>query len=573
PVFVQAEARGVQRPLVGRVVAVFALGTAVFSAAVWVYGPWILHVLYDGKYDAYAGHLWMVALLPLVLAVSNVAQAALRAQERPEGVFAARAAAGGVAATVGAAAVYAFGVAGALASDLASASTEAAIMLGLIYRGRPRVAASGGHDAGRGADPARRHVLVGAFACGPGRGSEPGQGWQVASRLAQRHDVTALVYSGFQPVIEAELAVRPVPGLRFVYYHLPFEAARHHARGEERHGFREQLHYIFWSLGARRLVRRLHEETPFALVHHASLMRYWSSSPVVAARGVPFLWGPVGGGETAPPPFVRAMAWKGRLRARLREAVREASHALPAVRETARRATVGLAATDESAARMRRLGATAVETAPASVALDEKDADRLGQIGPPPEGPFTALFVGRLLDWKGVDLGLRAFAQACSDARDEGTPEMDGARFVVVGDGAERDRLQSLARSLGVAADFRGAVPRPEALAALEGAHVFVHPSLHDSGGYATLEALAAGRPVVCLTLGGPGVQVGPTVPPSPEVGVAAAAHTPEQAVADMAAALRRLAADPSLRARMGAAGRARVAAHFRWPLVVARTA
>src|SRR2546430_4418443 len=34
------------------------------------------------------------------------------------------------------------------------------------------------------------------------------------------------------------------------------------------------------------------------------------------------------------------------------------------------------------------------------------------------------------------------------------------------------------------------------------------HPSLHDSGGWVCLEAMAAGRPVICLDLGGPGYQV-----------------------------------------------------------------
>ena len=37
---------------------------------------------------------------------------------------------------------------------------------------------------------------------------------------------------------------------------------------------------------------------------------------------------------------------------------------------------------------------------------------------------------------------------------------------------------------------------------------MLIHPSLHDSGGWVCLEAMAAGRPVICLDLGGPGLQV-----------------------------------------------------------------
>ena len=574
PAFVQATASGSARRLVRSIGLGLGGATVVFAALVFVFGPEALHLLYDGQYDGYAHLLWMVAVLPLVLVVSNVGQAVLRAQERPEAVFAARSAAAGVAATLGAASTFVFGVAGALASDLVSATAEAAVMVSLIRRGAARILESGGHAAGRGPDPSRRHVLVAAFACEPGRGSEPGQGWQVASRLAAHHDVTAVVYAGFRPAIEAYLARTPVPGLRVAYYRLPFEPARHHAAGEPWSGFAEQFHYIAWTLGARGLVRRLYDASPFDAAVHASFMRYWSPSPAAALVGVPFVWGPVGGGETAPPAFVAAMPWRGRLRARLRQTIRAASHALPPVRTTARRATLALATTPESARRMERLGARAVEVARASVALEQAEAVRLGALPPPPDGPLTFLFTGRLLDWKGVDLGLRAFARACAASATAAVPggapdALAGARFVVLGEGPERARLEALAASLGVTAEFRGNRPRPEALATLAHAHVQVHPSLHDSGGYATLEALAAGRPVVCLDLGGPAVQVRVDAG-EPEVGVAVAARTPEEAVAGMAAAFVRLARDPALRARMGHAAKVRVAERFVWESVAA---
>jgi len=47
-------------------------------------------------------------------------------------------------------------------------------------------------------------------------------------------------------------------------------------------------------------------------------------------------------------------------------------------------------------------------------------------------------------------------------------------------------------------------LPQQELFDRYAGAHVFVFPSLRDSGGNVVLEALAAGLPVVCLDLGGP---------------------------------------------------------------------
>ena len=567
PAFAAAIAQGTERRVIARVGTGLGVFTALFAACVWLAGPPILHFLYDGQYDAYADLMWIVALLSFSAALTNLMQPLLRAQERPEAVFVARAGAASVTATVGAAAVVVLGVAGALVSDLLSSVVEAAAMAGLVRRGPTPIEMSGGHVSASeksGGDTERRpHVLVAAFACGPGRGSEPGIGWQLATRLAPYYDVTVVTYSGWRDRIEAELAVRPVPGLRVAYYRLPFEPERLYTGREEWGGFAEQFHYIAWTHGARRVVRRLHDATPFDAAVHASFVRYWSPSPASALVGVPFVWGPVGGGETAPASFVAEWSWKNRLRSRLRDTVRAASHWLPAVRTTARRATVAVATTRESADRMERLGARHVEVARSAMGLVQKEADRLGAVPLPPDGPLTFLFTGRLIYWKGVDIGVRAFAQACADAPDV----LADARFVVLGDGPEMGPLQALAERLGAHVEFRGHVLRETALVTLGEAHVQVHPSLHDSSGYATIEAMAAGRPVVCLALGGPAEQI------TPEVGIAVPAVTPEQAVRDMAAAMVRLARDPDLRARMSRAARARVAELYVWEGITAALA
>jgi glycosyltransferase involved in cell wall biosynthesis len=86
-----------------------------------------------------------------------------------------------------------------------------------------------------------------------------------------------------------------------------------------------------------------------------------------------------------------------------------------------------------------------------------------------------------------------------------------------------------------------------------------VHPSLHESGGWVCLEAMAAGRAVICLDHGGPGTQV------TPEAGTKVPARDPESAVRGIASAMAALARDELLRRSAGAAGRSRVRALFAW--------
>ena len=69
------------------------------------------------------------------------------------------------------------------------------------------------------------------------------------------------------------------------------------------------------------------------------------------------------------------------------------------------------------------------------------------------------------------------------------------ARFLIVGDGTERERLEALAARLGVAnsVDFRGRVPREEIPRILSCGKVYVSTSLSDGTSVSLLEALASG--------------------------------------------------------------------------------
>ena len=72
-------------------------------------------------------------------------------------------------------------------------------------------------------------------------------------------------------------------------------------------------------------------------------------------------------------------------------------------------------------------------------------------------------------------------------------------RYVIVGDGPERERLRELATSLGVAdrVEFRGQLPNDEAIAVALGASLFVMPSVDEAFGVAYVEAMAGGVPAI----------------------------------------------------------------------------
>jgi glycosyltransferase involved in cell wall biosynthesis len=234
----------------------------------------------------------------------------------------------------------------------------------------------------------------------------------------------------------------------------------------------------------------------------------------------------------------------------VREAARKVAELDPRVHTVASQAALSIATTEETAERLRAMGATDVLKMP-EAGLPREEIEALLAPEPGPNEPFAFISMARLLYWKGFHLGLAAFAQA----------KLPGARYVIVGDGPELPRLKADVERLGIASqvDFVGRLPRNEAMARLARCHVLVHPSLHDSGGWVCLEAMASGRAVICLDLGGPATQV------TDETGFRIHAGTPEQAITDMATAMRKLHDDPELRRRMSGAGPSRVIEAFCW--------
>jgi glycosyltransferase involved in cell wall biosynthesis len=130
-----------------------------------------------------------------------------------------------------------------------------------------------------------------------------------------------------------------------------------------------------------------------------------------------------------------------------------------------------------------------------NVVLDER-ALEWTQLGPR-QKTRNALFVGRLLPWKGACLALRALAL------------LPGWRLTICGSGYDERRLRRIGERLQVAdrVAYLGWVPNDRLVALMrKESDVLLFPSIHDEGGWVVAEALACGLPVVCLDRGGPPV-------------------------------------------------------------------
>ena len=174
------------------------------------------------------------------------------------------------------------------------------------------------------------------------------------------------------------------------------------------------------------------------------------------------------------------------------------------------------------------------------------------RITPQPESPGAPVvtFVGTLKPWHGVDVLLRARAQAHKDWK-----------LRIIGDGPMRAELDDLARSLGIDVDFRGAVA-PDAIPQhMAGTAIGVapYPAMDtDSDQYFSplkvYEYMAAGLPVVASRVG-----------QLPEIMGESAYLVPPSDPEALAEALDALVANPAERARVGSDNRRQAEREHSW--------
>ena len=390
------------------------------------------------------------------------------------------------------------------------------------------------------------NILVSAYSCEPHQGSERGVGWNLVKAIAKEHKVWVLTRPDeSKAAIEAELARHPIPNLTFVYFTLPFwqNSLKLGQSGAM------QLHYYLWQIQAYWVGRKLQQQIGFDIVHHVTFVRY-SCPSFLSLLPAPFVWGPVGGAESAPIAFWKDFSWKSKCYETARLLWRWVGEIDPFTRLTARNSALAYAVTNETKQRLEALGAANIALLPA-IALQEDEIEQLSHHQPDDCLPLRFLSIGRLLHWKGFHLGLEAFARA----------ELSDAEYWVIGDGPERKRLEALAQSLGITHQikFWGEQPRQSVLEAIGRCRALVHPSLHDSGAGVCLEAMAAARPVICLDLGGPAHQV------TERTGLKVAAHSPEQTIRELADAMQQLASDDKLCSALGRNAQTRIRDAYSW--------
>lgn len=385
-------------------------------------------------------------------------------------------------------------------------------------------------------------ILISAYSCEPGKGSEPGVGWNTVLKLANFYELSVVTRSNNRGAIEKASKTSNLNNIRFFYYDLPVWV-----RKLKKFFLGSQIYYLLWQLFLPRRVNEILKSEEIDLVHHLTFGCFWMPSGL-AKIPLPFVWGPVGGGELTPKELNKSLNWRGVIYEKARSYTQKIVRCFPLWKKTVHNASAVLTSTPETARILKKAGATHV------IELLQMGIDEKGQKYLKRENLTDSVVcfgsVGRLIGWKGHHLSLKALAKVDFDFV-----------YLIIGDGPELFNLKNLASGLGISEKVRflGNLPHAKVHHELSKIDVFLHTSLHDQAPAAIFEAMMAEIPVVCLDIAGPPIQVGE------EAGIVVTIGEENFVVDEISKACSKLAENPALRKRMGEAGRQRVLENFTW--------
>ena len=293
----------------------------------------------------------------------------------------------------------------------------------------------------------------------------------------------------------------------------------------------------------RQMVRGLIAAHHVNVVHQPTPVSPLAPS-FICKLGVPVVIGPMNGGMDYPDAFRNVESWLTRASVSLgRNCANLVNRAIPG-KKLARFILV-------ANQRTRQALPSCVQGEIVEVPENGVDLRIWSVLSDPPSNghPPRFLFMGRLVDWKRLDLAIQALAN------------VPGAYLDVIGDGPMRAEWTLLAATLNLEdrITFRGWMPQYECAQYLQSATALLLPSIYECGGAVVLEAMATSTPVIAVAWGGPNDYLdescGLLIPPVNATAV----------ISGFAAGMQMLIDKPQLRIRLGDAARKKIEESFTW--------
>jgi len=329
-------------------------------------------------------------------------------------------------------------------------------------------------------------ILLSAYACEPNRGSEPGFGWNWALHLVQEgHDVVLMTSPHGRSAIQRQIALNgKSQSLNVIYVDVPGWAKRF-LKGQ----VGVIAHYYLWQKSVLKAAKGLIKNID--IIHHVTWGSIKGGSDLWRLQK-PFVFGPIGGGQLAPPGF-SSIFGRGYLLEQIRTFYTKNILPInPFTKSLMRNTALVLVTNKETLLLVKRLGVKYVEFfldtgLPDSFYPTQFPIRNQGNV-------LKLLWVGRLYPRKAFRLAIEVLKALKLPIK-----------LTIVGDGPLGPKLNTLIKdpSLAKKVEWWGQVPWQKVREAYLTSDVFLFTSLRESFGSQILEAMAFGLPIITLNLHG----------------------------------------------------------------------
>ncbi|WP_302414889.1 glycosyltransferase family 4 protein [uncultured Prevotella sp.] len=373
-------------------------------------------------------------------------------------------------------------------------------------------------------------ILINAYACSPGMGSEPGMAWNWVSNLAKSCELHIITEGEFREKIETVVPTLEQGGNMHFYYNPVSEEIRKMCWNQG--DWRFYKYYREWQWKTYLLAKDICQKEHIDILHQLNMIGFrepgylWQLSK---ENGVPFVWGPVDAKDKFPVAYLDGAGLKTKLFMRLKNfltgiQLRYSKRVLLAARQS----SVIFSASSNSQRSFKKymnidsplLNETGCYVQDHPI-VDKTDKET-----------FDVLWVGKMDFRKQLALALQTVAKS----------ENNKLRLHIMG-GGDAESYQSLAKSYGIADKciWHGAVSHDEVQDIMQKSDIFLFTSVAEGTPHVVLEAISNNLPVVCFDTCGQGDAV------NDKVGRKIPLSSPCQSVSDFAKLLNELENNRSL--------------------------
>ena len=391
-------------------------------------------------------------------------------------------------------------------------------------------------------------ILLSAYACEPGKGSEPSVGWNWAIELAKKgHEIWVITRSNNKKNIEScKNIIDSYPNLHFVYFDFP-KFLLFWKKGT----LGVHLYYLLWQIGILRIAKKLDKKNDFDIIHHVTFVSFHQPS-FLYKLNKKFIYGPVAGGEKTPKQLYPSFALKHRLIENFKIFYNKIKRYDYFQNQVFKHSHIIFVTSLDSKNVIPRKYHHKVKV---NLAIGINPTNEINIVNRK-QSQFKIMFVGRFIYWKGIQIALHAVSKL----------KHLNITFTIIGKGPYHKHLKDLAKSLEMDnIIWKEWMPQHKMLAELKNSSCFLFPSYHDSGGMVVLESLANAVPVISLDLAGPGYIV------TNNCGrlISTKNKNQEEIITDLSIAIQELYKDPLLTKKLSESAVNR-ADDFKWSKIVA---